>query len=299
MKLAVNVPNFGPGTTPATILAWVRFAEDAGFDLAMMSDHVAVTAEVAALYPPPFYDPFTTLAWLAGVTDRIGLGTTVAIVPYRDPLLVARMAAGIDRISGGRFVLGVGVGWARTEYEALRVPFEQRGAITDDHLAAIRALWADEVASHDGPYGGFTGVRSAPLPVRPPGPPVWVGGTSNAAISRAVRFGDAWHPNNAEVPWLRDVGLPRLAELAERAGRARPGFAPRMRVHRSALALEDDTRRHGEGSAEQIAGDVLALAELGADHVVLDTNPDRPADRAPMAADHDDLHTVLDLLAGA
>jgi hypothetical protein len=81
MKLAVNVPNFGPGTTPDTILAWVRFAEVAGFDLAMMSDHVAVTAEVAGLYPPPFYDPFTTLAWLAGVTERIGLDAVRAARP--------------------------------------------------------------------------------------------------------------------------------------------------------------------------------------------------------------------------
>jgi alkanesulfonate monooxygenase SsuD/methylene tetrahydromethanopterin reductase-like flavin-dependent oxidoreductase (luciferase family) len=111
VKLGVNVPNFGPGTGPESLTGWVRFAEDAGFSLAMMSDHVAVTPDVAELYPPPFYDPFTTLAWLAGLTERIELGTTVTILPYRHPLLTARVAANIDDLSGGRFVLGVGVGW--------------------------------------------------------------------------------------------------------------------------------------------------------------------------------------------
>ena len=103
-----------------------------------------MTPDVAEQYPAPFYEPFTTLSWLAGVTERVRLGTTVLIVPYRHPLLVARMAANLNRLSGGRLVLGVGVGWARQEFEALGVPFGRRGALTDEHLDAIRAAWADD-----------------------------------------------------------------------------------------------------------------------------------------------------------
>src|SRR5689334_11949261 len=127
VQIGVNVPNFGPGTDPATLERWARVVEGLGFDLLMVSDHVTVTPDVAGQYPPPFYEPFTTLAWLAGITKRIRIGTTVLIMPYRQPLLTARMAANLHLLSGGRFVLGVGVGWARQEFEALGVPFNRRG----------------------------------------------------------------------------------------------------------------------------------------------------------------------------
>ena len=104
--MGVNVPNFGPGTAPATLRRWAQTVEGLGFDLLMVSDHIAVTPDVAEQYPAPFYEPFTTLAWLAGLTGRIMLGTTVLIVPYRHPLLVARMAANLNELSGGRLVLG-------------------------------------------------------------------------------------------------------------------------------------------------------------------------------------------------
>ena len=106
--MGVNVPNFGPGTEPRVLRRWAQTVEGLGFDLLMISDHVAVTPDVAEHYPAPFYEPFTTLAWLAGITARIRLGTTVLIVPYRHPLLTARMAANLNDLSGGRLVLGVG-----------------------------------------------------------------------------------------------------------------------------------------------------------------------------------------------
>ncbi|GDY79769.1 hypothetical protein SAV31267_092540 [Streptomyces avermitilis] len=106
MQLGVNVPNFGPGTDPGVLRDWARLAEGLGFDLLMVSDHVAVTPDVAERYPEPFYEPFTTLSWLAGLTTRLRLGTTVLVLPYRHPLLVARMAANLNQLSSGRFVLG-------------------------------------------------------------------------------------------------------------------------------------------------------------------------------------------------
>src|SRR5437764_9279315 len=110
MKFGVNILNFGPGASPNTLERWARLAEAFGYDFAMISDHVAITPDVAAQYPAPFYDPFVTLAWLAGTTKRIALGTSVIILPYRHPLQTARMSAVVDQLSGGRFIFGVGVG---------------------------------------------------------------------------------------------------------------------------------------------------------------------------------------------
>ena len=131
MQLGVNVPNFGPGTDPGVLREWARVVEGLGYDLLMVSDHVTVTPDVAERYPEPFYEPFTTLSWLAGITTTLRLGTTVLVLPYRHPLLVARMATNLQQLSEGRLVLGVGVGWARQEYEALGVPFSARGRLTD------------------------------------------------------------------------------------------------------------------------------------------------------------------------
>ena len=168
--MGVNVPNFGPGTAPGLLRRWAQTVEGLGFDLLMISDHIAVTPDVAEQYPPPFYEPFTTLAWLAGITDRIQLGTTVLIVPYRHPLLIARMAANLNDLSGGRLVLGVGVGWAVQEFDALGVPFRQRGKLTDDYLRAVRAAWENDEDYRGGriPFG-WAATASGPAPGGAPG----------------------------------------------------------------------------------------------------------------------------------
>jgi probable F420-dependent oxidoreductase len=296
IRLGVNIPNFGAGATPGNLRDWARFAEDGGFDLAMMSDHVAPTPDVTALYPTPFYDAFTTLAWLAGLTERIELGTTVAIVPYRHPLLTARTAANIDQFSGGRFVLGVGVGWSEPEFEAVGTPFRERGKVTDEYLAAIIAAWTSDVVSLEGRYARYRAVGTGPRAVRSPHPPVWVGGTAPGAIRRAARFGDAWHPNNAELPWLRDTGLPALRAAAAAEGRPVPQFCPRVRAQRSDRDAPSAGRRIGTGSLAQICDDIAGLVELGATRVVLDTNPDDPRDRRPEAEDWRTLSAIAERL---
>jgi len=176
VRFGVNLVNFGPGATPESLARWGRMVEALGYHFLMVSDHVAVTPDVQAEYPAPFYDPFVTLAWLAGSTCEIGLGTTVTVLPYRHPLQVASMSENIHRLSGARFILGVGVGWAKQEFRALGVPFGKRGAMTDDYLAAMGALWGAEgdVASHKGPFVSFEGVHIAPEPVRSR-PPLWIG----------------------------------------------------------------------------------------------------------------------------
>src|SRR5882672_2916709 len=226
MKVGVNLINFGPGVSVDAMLRWTRLTEALGYHLVMTSDHIAVTPDVTARYPGPFYEPFTTLGWLAAKARRIELGTTVIIVPYRHPLETARMTAQIDNLCGGRFIFGVGVGWAKQEFEALGVPFEKRGAMTNDYLAAIKTAWTSDPASYAGPFVSFRDVSTGPRPIRSPHPPIWVGGASDAAMRRAVRLGDAWHPIRVRIPWLRDVGLPKLREIAEKNGRPLPALCP-------------------------------------------------------------------------
>ncbi|MGF1427008.1 TIGR03619 family F420-dependent LLM class oxidoreductase [Kitasatospora sp. LaBMicrA B282] len=257
MQLGVNVPNFGPGTDPGVLRDWARITEGLGYDLLMVSDHVVVTPDVAERYPEPFHEPFTTLSWLAGVTTRVRLGTTVLVLPYRHPLLVARMAGNLSRLSGGRLVLGVGVGWARQEFDALGVPFTARGRLTDEYLATLRDAW--RTAAEDG---------AAPIPL-------WIGGHSPAALRRAVSFGDAWHP-------LR-LPLARMSEVL--ADHALPGFAPRIALRLTGAPGDDPERPAGVGSIDQILDDLDRLRLLGAETVVLDPYHGDPDEtRRPHAA---------------
>ncbi|GAA3510702.1 LLM class flavin-dependent oxidoreductase [Streptosporangium album] len=230
---------------------WAQTVEGLGFDLLMVSDHVAVTPDVAGQYPAPFYEPFTTLSWLAGITHRVRLGTTVLIVPYRHPLLIARMAANLNQFSGGRLVLGVGVGWARQEFDALGVPFQQRGKLTDDHLRAVRAAWDDD-----------EDYRSGRIPL-------WVGGNSDAGLRRAVRLGDAWHPLRVTLPRLREAPA-RMKALADEQQRPVPALAPRIALRLTESPITAPGRLAGEGTIEQVLDDLEQLRLLGAETVVLD-----------------------------
>jgi probable F420-dependent oxidoreductase len=274
MKIGVNLINFGPAASLESMTRWAKMSESLGYHLIMAADHVAITPDVQNRYPAPFYEPFTTLGWLAGMSLNIELGTTVIILPYRSPIEVARMTAMIDNMSGGRFILGVGVGWAQQEFEALGVPFHKRGAITNDYLAAIRKLWTNKVASHQGPYAKFENVYTEPLPLSKPHPPVWVGGASDAALRRAVKLAEGWHPIRPKVSWLRDDGLPRLKRIAQEESKPVPALCPRIRLRITESDIPEDARIAGEGSLDQIRRDMAALEQMGAQYVLLDTYRD-------------------------
>jgi probable F420-dependent oxidoreductase len=285
MKFGVNLINFGPSARPESLMRWVQLTESLGYHFLMTSDHVAVTPDVYARYPTPLYEPFTMLAWLAGVTQRIEIGSTVVILPYRHILEVARMTANIDQLSGGRLLFGIGVGWSTQEFAALNVPFQRRGALTNEYLAALKTLWTNDVASFQGRYVNFTDVHTTPRPVRQPHPPIWVGGSSDAAMRRTVRHGDAWHPNRIRPHWLKTTGLPRLREIADAERKPMPALCPRIRLRLTDAPLSDDQRLIGEGTLDQVRADLGALQEVGAQYVLLDTfHDDVEATRHPEAA---------------
>ena len=271
MKVGVNLINFGPGANPESLSRTVRLVEAMGYHLIMSSDHIAITPDVSSRYPAPFYEPLTTLGWLAATTQSMEIGTTVIILPYRSPLEIARAGANVDALSGGRFILGVGVGWAEQEFAALGVPFRQRGAITDEYLAAIKSLWTQDVASYEGRYVSFRDVDTAPRPVRKPHPPIWVGGASDAALRRTVRYGDGWHPIRIRVSDFRETDIPRLQAMADREQMPMPALCPRIRLRITESPMPDDQRIAGEGSLDQIRADLEGLQALGCQYVLLDT----------------------------
>ena len=271
MKVGVNLINFGPGANPESMRRWAQLSESLGYHLIMTSDHIGITPDVQSRYPAPFYEPLSLLGWLAGVTSTIEIGTTVIIVPYRNVLELARAGANVDQLSGGRFILGVGIGWAQQEFQALGVPFKSRGAITNEYLEAIKLLWTQDVASYEGRFASFKDVHTAPRPIQSPHPPIWVGGPSDAAMRRTVRYGDAWHPIRIRMNWFRDEGIPRLKEIAEAEGRPMPLLCPRIRLRLTGSPVPDGERVVGEGSLDQVHRDLAELESLSCSYVVLDT----------------------------
>jgi probable F420-dependent oxidoreductase len=204
-------------------------AEEAGFESIWTVEHVVVPAGYESRYPydpsgkmpapddTPLTDPFVWLSFAAAVTSRIRLGTAIAIIPQRNPLVTAKVVASVDRLSGGRVLLGVGAGWLREEFDALGVPFERRGARLDEYIGAMRALWASERASFDGEFVRFTECTSSPRPAAG-SVPVHIGGHTEVAARRAGRLGDGFFPGSADLDHLASI-LQVMRRAAEEAGR--------------------------------------------------------------------------------
>lgn len=274
MKIGVNLINFGPGVTPESLTEWVRITQDLGYHGLFTSDHVTITDDVAGRYPAPFYEPLSLLGWMASATNDILIGTTVSVLPYRSPLETARAFAGIDQLSGGRCVLGVGAGWAAEEFRVLDVPFEDRGPMTTDYLQAIKALWQSDVASYHGDFVSFDNVHATPRPAQTPHPPIWVGGNSKPSMRRAILHGTAWHPIRPTATGFLDDMLPAITALADKHERAVPDLAPRIRLRITDEARPDDVRIAGEGTIEQIRRDLAMFESNGCAWIVLDTYHD-------------------------
>ncbi len=248
-------------------------AEALGLDGVFVPDHILAKPATTEHYGAHWPDPFSLLAYLAGRTRTIRLGASVIVLPYRNALVAAKAAATVDQVSGGRFIFGVGVGWDEAEFVDLRLPFHERGRMSDDYLRAIKAAWTADIPEYSGRYLSFAGATFSPRPVQRPHPPIWVGGTpgavSAAALRRCAELGDAWHPLALALDDI-EKGFTTLRDLAARAGRSGAlGLAPR-----NLLDLTDRAKGSGravfQGSVDEVAADVRRARGLGASWLTFD-----------------------------
>ncbi|MCK6626465.1 MAG: TIGR03619 family F420-dependent LLM class oxidoreductase [Anaerolineae bacterium] len=212
MKFGLCLPNYGLATSPQAILQVAQAAEAAGYDSVWATDHLLVPRKYGQPYGN-LIEALVTLGYLASVTQRVALATSVIVLPQRDPILVAKQVAAIDQLSGGRALLGVGVGWIEEEYRFLRTDFRQRGRIADEWLQVIRTLWTEEQPAFAGQWINFSETMFEPKPIQAGGVPIYIGGKSEAAIRRAVQWGDGWHPTNLEPETLAE-GVAKLRQWA-------------------------------------------------------------------------------------
>jgi probable F420-dependent oxidoreductase len=271
MELGVALPNLGPLADRALIAEAVARAEDSDIADIWLGDHVAYPVTVPL--PRPNYrgfamrgdgrilDPVAVLAFAAARTARLRLGTSVLIVPYRNPVLVARMIGTIDHLSGGRVIFGAGSGWFSEEFDVLGADYARRGAVTDEYLRLMRALWSEESVDFAGPTYAVHDLTLSPRPVSPP--PIWIGGESRAAVRRARELGDGWQPMN-----------PEPAEFAEHAAALKAsrgaGFVLSVRLVWGGPATARTTGPAGLPADPDVLLNALkAFADLGADHALL------------------------------
>jgi probable F420-dependent oxidoreductase len=223
MRLGIHLPQIGRKASPDGIRRAAVQAEELGFADVWTSEHIIVPA--GAMYPPSpnFYDPVLTLTWAAACTKRVGLGTSVLVLPMRHPLPLAKELATLQNLSEGRLILGAGVGWMEAEFAALGVPFKERGRRTDEGIAMMRAVWSDDPVSFEARWvpAVIDNMRMMPKPEQPI--PIWIGGTSEPALKRAVRL-DGWHGSRATP----EQAAPLVATL--RAARPDPEFTISLRA---------------------------------------------------------------------
>lgn len=222
--------NTGPYVDPDHAIALARAAEEAGFESLWTVEHVVVPAGYESEYPyaksgrmpgdedAPIPDPLVWLTWVAAATERINLGTGILILPQRNPVILAKATATLDHLSKGRLILGIGVGWLEEEFKALGVPFADRGRRADDYVAAMRALWTEDVSRHQGAFVNFEDALMWPKPAQPGGIPIVVGGHTEAAARRAGRLGDGFFPGRTSPETVASL-LDVMRAAATDAGR--------------------------------------------------------------------------------
>ncbi len=265
MTFGVAFANIGPMTYPEGAVAIGQALEASGFDSLWTVEHVLVPADYESQYPyspggkmpgpddSDIPDPLIWLTYVAAHTSTIRLGTGILILPQRNPIVVAKEIATLDRMSGGRVELGVGVGWLEEEFDAIGVSFADRGRITDDHVAVLRSLWAEGAASHDSEFTSFSNAYSRPRPTQEH-IPIHVGGHSKAAARRAGRIGDGFFPGVSEADSLGKL-IATMRHAAEEAGR------------------DPDAIEVSAGGNGALGGgaldEVKALADLGVSRVII------------------------------
>ncbi|MFO1026547.1 MAG: LLM class F420-dependent oxidoreductase [Acetobacteraceae bacterium] len=288
MRYGFYLPTRGPLATREGVLALAREGERLGLHSAMIADHIVFPVSSESAYPYTLdgkhpsggdaLEAFSILGVVAGATEKLRLVTSVLVLPYRNPVLTAKIVASLDVLSSGRVTLGVGVGWLKEEFDALdSPPFERRGAVTDEWITIFKQLWTQSPASFSGEFYQYTDIRSEPLPLQKPHPPIWVGGHSRAALRRTAKHGDGWHPVGAIAasplpPQEMVAHLATLKRLTEAEGRDFSAIQVSYKapLYDTGVSDRDGTRRSFSGAPDEIAGDVRSFAAIGVHELIFD-----------------------------
>jgi probable F420-dependent oxidoreductase len=293
LLIGCTLPTSGAAADPSALAALAQTAEQLGFDSIWVSDHVVVPERIDSSYPyaadgrfgtqptQPYLDPLACLCYLAGITRRVRLGTHVLVLPYRHPLITAKIIGTLDNLSGGRVDLGIGAGWMKEEFEATDAPsYERRGAVTDEQVRLLKKVWTADVTDFEGEFYRFDRLGAHPHPLQKPHPPIWVGGHTPAALRRTARLADGWVPIGARPP----ADLPP-AELASsfatiRSEAERYGRDPNsiMLCFSTSIGFDSPDRRPFNGTVEQIVSDFRGYQEVGVNRFLLGMGSAPPAE---------------------
>ncbi|MGA1974855.1 MAG: TIGR03619 family F420-dependent LLM class oxidoreductase [Conexivisphaerales archaeon] len=225
MRFGVCIPNFGDHLSPESIREVCLAAEEVGYDSVWTTDHLVTPSGTSSPYKNS-YESVTVLAYAAAVTRRVALGTSIIVLPMRDPVLLAKQLATVDQLSGGRLIAGLAVGWWEEEFKALGASFHDRGVRAEEEIELLRSLWTQPVVDYVGRYYSVRDVTCDPKPEQSGGPPIWIGGNSSFAVRRAAALGNAWHATS--IPF--DEFQVRVKELRKLAGKRQVIVSSRMTI---------------------------------------------------------------------
>lgn len=278
MKLGICLPHYGRPIEVGRMLEVAARAEEMALDSVWVTDHVIVPRDMALIYRDHMLDPLAVLPWLAGVTSRVTLGTSVVVLPYRSPVPLAKLLASVDVLSGGRLLFGAAVGWVEGEFDALGVPFKERGSRTDEALTLIRALWTEEYPEVTTARHHLAGLKASPMPLQKPRPPILIGGSTEAAFRRVARLGDGWHASSCSPQTFR-TGALAVHNLWRTAGRdGEPDLTLRIPVlldgvHRPAVDPSLLGARHVvRGGVAAVTRELRAYQAAGCRHVAVEVS---------------------------
>ncbi len=283
MKFGVFLPISGRAAGRKTLSEAAQDAERLGYDSVWCADRIIIPWEIKTAYayskdssfivPPdrPFFEPLTCLAFLAGCTEKVMLGMSVMVLPYRHPLYWAKIAATIDQLSAGRLILGVGVGWMEEEFKAMGAPFKERGKVSDEQLKLLDNIWREEHVDFHGAYYNFDDIAFSPKPFQKPRIPIWIGGEGKWAQRRAGRYGDAWFPYFVRItPEELAARCANVRRYAREAGRdpEKVELACCLPVE---LTPQDapQEKDYLKGSAAQVTAAIEKFKKIGVVHMGL------------------------------
>ena len=282
MKFGVCIPHYGRGIDVDGLTDMAVKAEQMGFDSVWVTDHLIVPHVIPGrgdiVYRHNMLEPISLLTHLGAVTSRVNIGTSVVILPYRNPIVLTKAIATADVLSRGRVIFGAAVGWMEGEFQALNAPFAKRGRVSDEYLRLLKELWTNPTPAFDGEYFRFSEVTVSPMPVQQPHPPIWIGGRSRRGVRRAVAHGDFWHPSQMGPRELAENAAYLRRHAASVGREVPPRLSCRATLNFAAPSGSGD-RPPLHGNTEDVIGDLQGYAEAGVEHIIMEISGESYAEK--------------------